>query len=593
MPKIRPKVRGFGPVAPTGGAAVGAGLQAAGQALGAFAELGTNRELLDIQEQEQIDRLEFAQFEKVERSEAIVQFTQKQIARNEASERILAEARENRNYEHVQSDMDEWENGRDQEVFEGRSELFREIFESMDRSPRVGQINQLGTAIQAGNLGIIRDNYQISIDNFVEGVNAASDPAAIVENFDMMRELGVNLGMTGTAIEATAGEGLRAAMTQYVRSLPLVDGLAALSDEDVAEAFTEGERELLKRDLNTKVRRLKSAQKFVNEVTLRTLSIDVLDAFSRGESATSLSERIRNSDVGTPTQKKDALDFVEVLAIARERGPQSVDPEVVRTNQELSKGLMGRAVDRAGSIRKEGGEREELLGLVADATEIYRDAVLKNEQGAFGSPELVKLRFQMEAITEGLVVAEEVAKKGIFSSIAKAAAFILSPSLAATLGGESEVGLRTPSGIMSDEIRSMFLGEGRYGGLSSEDKASMEAFLIAESIKEEDSNKPIPVEEANAKVQEAFASAQKRFMTEGKRLSGEVAEQVESVIFNAGAPAAEPRRQPSQSILADLIRTGLDAGMTEERIRELASAEAGFSDEAFDGALAAVTVGIQ
>ena len=199
-----------------GGATVGAGLQAVGQALGSIADLQTNKELFSIQEQEQIERLEQAQFERVERSEAIVQFTAKQIVRNETAAQILEKARELHDYTGVQEGMNDWEDGFNAEIFNGRSQEFRDIFESMDRSARVGQINKLGTEIQKGNLGIIKDNYQLSADNFVDSVNALSDPAEIVDFFDTLKATGVNMGMRLDAMDAVVMPGVRESMEKLV-----------------------------------------------------------------------------------------------------------------------------------------------------------------------------------------------------------------------------------------------------------------------------------------------------------------------------------------------------------------------------------------
>lgn len=580
MPNIRPTVRRFGPVAPGGGAVIGAGLAGLGQALGAFADV-----------QVEIDRLDQVQFEKVERSEAIAQFTAKQIERNNIAAEILSRAREGRNFESVQQDMNVWETSFNQNLLEGRSQEFRDVFETIDRPARNGSINKLGTAVEAGRLGIVRDNYQIAADNFVESVNALTTPMEINEFFDTYDEAGIGLGFTQAAIDAASGESRRAAMERHIRSLPLVDGLAALSDEDVARALGEDGRETMKRDLTTKARRLDTAQNFVNEVTTRTLGIDVLDSFRQGESATSLKTRIRSAEGPSPTQKKDALDFIDALSIAREKGPQKVDPEVIKTNETLSDKLMDRLKTEAKAINESDSSREDkrkkMLVVVDGAASTYGEAVLKEANGEFGSPELTKLKFKMDAITEPLFIIEDAAKQGFLETIADIAAFALSPSLALSLGRQDDTrpDTRVPNAMVSTVIDGMFLGEGRYGGLSSQDKASMDTFLIVESIKREGSSKPLSREAANAMVVEIFSAAEDRLFIEEKGLDAESAEQVKGLVLNSGEPATAARQQPRQSLLADAIRSGLNQGMTVERIRSQAADMSLFSDEAFDRAV--------
>lgn len=609
MTRIRPPVRGFGPVAPGIGAAIGVGLQGVGQAVGAISDLQTNRELFGIQEQEQIDRLEQAQFEKVERSEAIVQLTAKQIARNEESERILAEAKKARNYEDVQGDMDKWEKSFDQNLFSGRSQEFQDIFLSVDRSARVSRINVLGTAVQAGNLGIIRDNYQIAADNFVESVNASSDPAEIVEFFDTHEQTGVDMGMRPDAIDVVAGVGRREAMERYVRSLLLVDGLAALSDENVAGALGEDGRETLRRDLVVKANTFRSAQELVNAAFLRTNDIDILDAFRQGEDVTALSGQIRDAEKLSPVEKKDRLDFLRVLLIAREKGPQPVDSEIVQANVVFSNGLIDRSVAEIKAIRDEisaiKGEKKRkrsqekskvrVLEIVSEATNTYREAVLKEEKGEFDTSDLEKLRFKLEFITEGLVVVEEVAKRGRFENFFEKLLFgpaaIMNPRPINREGAApaADPDLRVPNAMIGEEVQRMFLGEGNYGDLPSQDQLSLEAFLVNIAIRTENSSKALPRKEANAIVQSIFSEAQKQFLTDEKGVGQDAMEEAENLTFkNSGPPATEARQRPSQSILADQIRSGFAQGFGEEAIRRVASREPDFSDEAFDRALATI-----
>lgn len=581
MPNIRPTGRRFGPVAPGGGAVIGAGLAGLGQALGAFADV-----------QVEIDRLDQVQFEKVERSEAIAQFTAKQIERNNTAAEILSKAREGRNFESVQQDMNVWETSFNQNLFEGRSQEFRDVFETIDRPARNGSINKLGTAVEAGRLGIVRDNYQIAADNFVESVDAFTTPAEINEFFDTYDETGTGLGLTQAAIDAASGESRRAAMERHIRSLPLLDGLAALSDEDVARALGEDGRERMRRDLNIKANTLQRAQEITSEAHAGVVGLDVLDALVGGESATALISRIRNDDGISPTRQKDMIDLVDVISRAREKGPQPVDPEVVRTNEALSNGLINRDVKEVNLIRKKEAlspeDKADLLEISNRAIATYQEAALKEAKGEFRSSELVKLRFKMDVITEGFLIAEEVAKKGFFENFFEKAflgpAAIVSPRPVQGIEA-AEIDLRVPKAIVSEEIQRMFLGEGKYGDQSSEDKASLEAFLINQAVNTDGSGRPLPREEANKMAQEIFAEAQKQFLREEKKVSEEAIEEVDGLVFKGGDPATEPRQQPRQSLLADIIRSGLNQGMTVERIRAQAADMPLFSDEAFSRAL--------
>lgn len=574
MPNIRPPGRRFGPVAPGGGAVIGAGLVSAAQALSSFADVQT-----------EIARLDQVQFEKVERSEAIAQFTAKQIQRNNTASQILTQARENRNFEGVQQDMNEWEEGFNQELFQGRSQEFRDVFETIDRSARVDRINKNGTRIEAGRLRIITDNYQISIDNAVESVDEFTTPEEIVEQFEVFAETGVSMGMTQAAVDATAGKGMRDAMKRSVLSRPLVEGLGMLSDEVVAKALGEDERETMRRDLNTKARRIETREAFLSEVHARTTGINVADALQQGESATSLKTRIDNDSSLSPTQQKDLSDIVDVASIARERGPRVVDPEVVKTNEAFSADAVKILTDRADAIRRDAAGRKEdlspedmkeLISLSDEALAIHLDAIAKNEQGAFGAVALNNLAFDARTIAEELFAEEEVAKKGIFARLA-----------AGDIFAQPEAGnLKSPVAVVGDEIRRMNVSQGRYGGLPSKDRASVAALLINESLQIEDFRQPISTQEANAKAQELFSVIDERFLIEEKGVAPENVEQVKGLVLNSGEPATEPRQQPAVSGIASSIQQSLSNGKTIAEIQEFARTQPGFTQGAFDRAVA-------
>lgn len=585
MPKIRLTPGRFGPVAP----GIGAGLQAAGQALGKIADVRTNLELLDIREQEQIGRLEQVQFEKVERSNAIAEFTAKQIWRNVQSERILSEAREGQDFGNIQGQMSFLEKDYDAGLFEGRSQEFRDTFETIDRSARVGLINKLGTAIQVGNLGIIRDNYQIASDNFVESVNAFTSPAEINDFFDTHSETGVNMGLTRKAVDATSGQGRRDAMERHIRSLPLIEALGALSDEDVAKALGEDRRERMLRDLNTKANRLQTAQERFSAVHERTTGIDLLSAFVSGEPATSIASRIRGDENISPIRKKDMLDQLDIMAIAREKGPQPADPEVVRTNEALAFENIKEIKARVKAIQEDEDKEQEdkdkeILVLSDRASAILQDAMLKSENGLFRPEQMVPLAFDVRAIAGSLFIEEEIVKLGFFARFAAGDIFS-DPNTTALRNN-----FRAPTGIVSERIDEMNAGKGRYGSLPSQDKATMGTLLIEASVQTPGFSTPIAVEEANIEAQKLFEVIEKRFLIEEKGVAPENVEEVGGLMLNSGAPATEPRQQLAVTGIADSIRKRLGRGDTVEQIEEFARTRLNFSQSVFDRALATVGV---
>lgn len=581
MPNIRPTVRRFGPVAPGGGAVIGAGLAGLGQALGAFADV-----------QVEIDRLDQVQFEKVERSEAITQFTAKQIERNNTAAEILSKAQEGRNFESVQQDMNVWETSFNQNLFEGRSQEFRDVFETIDRPARNGSINKLGTAVEAGRLGIVRDNYQIAADNFVDSVNAFTTPAEINEFFDAYEETGIGLGFTQAAIDATSGESRRAAMEKHIRSLPLVDGLAALSDEGVAGALGEDGRERMRRDLNTKANTLQRAQEITSEAHAGVVGLDVLDALVRGESATALISRIRNDNGISPTRQKDMIDLVGVIENARAKGPQPISPDELRANHVLNEKLMKELLDErkelveGKTLRSEKMSDDERQKALNELNErgfaILSEATQLAVQGQFNKDKLVGLTFQGAPLSEGMFVIDQE-RVSILERATRGAISQLGP------GGNLFVELlkkRVPNTVVSKVRSDMFLGEGRYGGLDSTQRAVMGKILTFVAIETEGSGQPTEILEAMSKADEIFTKAEKIFMSEEFGLVDEAAEQAGGLIFNSGDPATEARQQPDVSDVADGIRENLLKGKTIAEIEEFARTQSRFSQEAFNRALA-------
>jgi len=116
----------------------------------------------------------------------------------------------------------------------------------------------------------------------------------------------------------------------------------------------------------------------------------------------------------------------------------------------------------------------------------------------------------------------------------------------------------------------------------------MGRILTAEAIGTKNSGQPIKTEDAIALADEIFERASIRFMSDEFGLVGENAEQVRGIVFRDGPPATEARQQPNQSILSDIIRSGFNQNMTEEAIRIQAKEFSGFSDEAFDRAVATI-----
>ena len=583
MPKIRPTVRGFGHVAPGGGAAVGAALQDVGQALGSFAELRTNLELFDIREQEQIDRLEQAQFEKVERSEAIVQLTAKQIAMNEAAEQILVEAKKARNYGNVQGQMKDSEDNYIQDLFEGRSQHFRDIFESMDRSARVGRINKLSNAVQAGNLNVIKDNFQISSQNLIDEVNAFSDPAEIVEQLDTLNAFGINVGLTETFRNPVGVR--RAAMERYVRSLPLIDGLSALSIELVAESFTGKQLQILRNDLNSKKNTFVANAKFASKALAQVVGVDVFQAFSFDESQTDINAMI-DAQVGmSPVAIKDAKDLLTSLFLTKKEGPQKISVEDLDANHAFHEGRMDRVITGYNNLMRSefSGEKLEdaVLRFSNEGMSVVFDATRLNTKGQFSKDKLIDLTFQMSKINEALFVFQQESSVGTFEKAKRSFDSIFGTSL-----GQQD--LKIPSAIIADDLKDIIAGEGIYEGLSTEHRAVMRSIVISETVKTDDFKKSMPLEEAHKIANTIRSKSSTAFASIALGASGSQAEEIGQLLLNSGLPATEAKQQPNIARLADIIRSGFNQGMTEEAIRDEAREFPGFNDEAFDRAVAAI-----
>lgn len=582
--RVRPTPQGFGRVAPGGGAAIGAALQGVGQVAGEFAELQTNRELLDIRTQVQADALEAQQVEKLERSEAMTQIISKQIARNEASELILSDAGTNKNYDNVQKDMDAFEEDFNQNLFEGRSQQFQDIFLSADQSRRLGNINKTGTAIEAGRLRIMVNNFQASSRDIIDTVTVNTPPSQIREDYEDLRQFAASLGVHQELIEQVVGRDERSAMERRVRSAPLVQGLALLSDQDVASAFTRKQLQTLRSDLNFRKNAFVTNRRFVNEAFTRTTNINALDAFNLGASQTDINRMIESADEISPTAKKDMLDFTESLFLAKRAGPQEIEPEDIKANEAFMENRMDRHIENYNSLLEREGlsgdqERAGILEINDLAISVLAEATKLNVEGKLSSDSLIDLTFDMAPINEGLFVLESQERQGFISEVMEGLRHIRENGF----GPRQE---RIPSAIISDELRKMTEGSGRYGGLSVEHRAVMRALVINETVRAEGFKSPIPIEEAQEFADGILTRAGDRFVSSEFGLIGESSEQVKGLIFNSGSPATEPRQQPLISGIADSIRQSLDLGRSVEEIEEFMRGQPGFTQEAFDRALA-------
>ncbi len=582
--RVRPTPQGFGRVAPGGGAAIGAALQGVGQVAGEFAELQTNRELLDIRTQVQADALEAQQVEKLERSEAMTQIISKQIARNEASELILSDAGTNKNYDNVQKDMDAFEEDFNQNLFEGRSQQFQDIFLSADQSRRLGNINKTGTAIEAGRLRIMVNNFQASSRDIIDTVTVNTPPSQIREDYEDLRQFAASLGVHQELIEQVVGRDERSAMERRVRSAPLVQGLALLSDQDVASAFTRKQLQTLRSDLNFRKNAFVTNRRFVNEAFTRTTNINALDAFNLGASQTDINRMIESADEISPTAKKDMLDFTESLFLAKRAGPQEIEPEDIKANEAFMENRMDRHIENYNSLLEREGlsgdqERAGILEINDLAISVLAEATKLNVEGKLSSDSLIDLTFDMAPINEGLFVLESQELQGFISEVMEGLRHIRENGF----GPRQE---RIPSAIISDELRKMTEGSGRYGGLSVEHRAVMRALVINETVRAEGFKSPIPIEEAQEFADGILTRAGDRFVSSEFGLIGESSEQVKGLIFNSGSPATEPRQQPLISGIADSIRQSLDLGRSVEEIEEFMRGQPGFTQEAFDRALA-------
>lgn len=608
MPNIRRPPGRFGPVAPGIG---GAGLRALGGALEAFADLGTNRELLGIQEQEQADQLEFAQFEKVERSEAIAQFTQKQIWRNQESERVLSEAKQARDFSGVQEAMNGLEDDFNAELFQGRSQVFRDAFESMDRSARVGQINQLGTAVQAGNLGLIQENFQSAARAFVDAVGPLSDPAEIAERFADLADAMVGMGFTQAAIEAISGDGLRDAMEKYVLSLPLVDGLAALSDEAVAGALGEDGRERMLRDLITKENTLRTAQEIISDAHAEVVEINVLRELANNVPASVLIARILADEEITGAREQDLVDLIGAIergrakeiekerarqakAISKEEGARQrfVKSEKMDQNHTISENsmalIMGAHKDNSDprSLRFINTSPEDRL---KEQIELHRQgmAVLAEATrlaviGEFSVDELIDLGFSMIPLSEGLVEIDQD-KEGFLERARRGFGLFSGP-----------VQKRVPNALVQKVRSDMLLGEGRYGGFDPGQRTVMGRILVSIAIGTEGSGDTVPTDEAITIADKIFAAAEKRFNSEEFGLTGEAAKRASELVFNSTL-ATKPRQQPrvdgAGGLIAE-INALVAAGKTLDEIEEkVPQRSENFDKPAFDRAMAIVRGG--
>ena len=577
--RVRPTPQGFGRVAPGGGAAIGAALQGAGQAVGAFAELQTNRELLDIRTQVQADALEAQQVEKLERSEAMTQIISKQIARNEASELILSDAGTNKNYDNVQKDMDAFEEGFNQNLFEGRSQQFQDIFLSADQSRRLGNINKTGTAVEAGRLRIMVNNFQASSRDIIDTVTVNTPPSQIREDYEDLKQFAASLGVHQELIEQVVGRDERAAFDALIAFSPVTEGLALLSNEDVTNAFTGKELQIRKRDQINKITTLSNNREIVNISLELSTGIDALEAFNNGVSQTDIVNMIEGKGL-SETQERDELDFVDALFITQEKGPAQVSSRELADIHSFSEESMDLVMDKMKIIEDRDDLSPEqkfdgLFELSRDAMAVFKEAVALKAQGKFTTAKLNEIRFQMWPLTAKLKSIESTAQReGIFAPIMD---FVFGPNKP-----------EAPSNLLLERRRKMVLGKGRYSQLDRSQRSLISAFMTDESLTTDRAGEAMSVEEANTIANEMEARAFSKFFATEQGLSEQQAQERTSLFLGNSEPATEAIQQPQISGLADMIRSGFDSGMTEESIREQAREFSGFSDQAFDRAVATV-----
>lgn len=586
--RVRPSTRGFGPAASGIGAGVGEGLQAVSEGLSAIADLRTNKELLDIREQEQVDILEQKQFEKVERSDAVLQSISKQILRNQAASKILEDARKNRDFSKVQEQMDSFETDSTEKIVENKSKEFGDIFEVIDRSARVNMINKLGNAVQAGNLNIIKDNYQVTSNKITESVTALSTPAEIADQFDLHEEFGVSMGFTQDFIETSAGGERKAAMDRIIGFAGIVAGLALLSDPDVVDTFTPKEIQIRKTDLRNKKRDLAVEAEFVNEATILSTGMSVLDAFVGGIPHSEIVSMIEGKGGVTSTAKKDAKDFAESLFLAKSKEPRDISSEELAGSHAFSGESMNLVMNKFKAVTDSDDPPEikskKWLALHSDAMAILSEAAIKKQQGEFTDAKLQELRFQMAPLQEKLILMETERISTIDASTTERKG--VTGFVKNLLFGPNHQ--RTPNGVMAESRREMLLGQGKFSNLTQRQRSLMTAFITDEAIKTEKAGEAMDDVDAVKIANEMEARAFIRVMAVDQGLTGQPAEDHAALITNNGEPATEAKQNINQSLLTDTIRSGFNQGMTEEAIRRQAREFPGFSDEAFNRAVITV-----
>ncbi|KKL19609.1 hypothetical protein LCGC14_2463740, partial [marine sediment metagenome] len=343
----------------------------------------------------------------------------------------------------------------------------------------------------------------------------------------------------------------------------------------------EDGREILRRDLNTKANTLKTAQEITSEAHARIVGIDVLEALSQNESATSLITRIRNDDEMSSIRKKDMEDLVGIISRDREKGLQPISADELRANhtfsEEVMKTILAKRMalteDETGKIDiRDEKKRKALFNLIDQGMTVLSEATQLAVKGQFNKDNLVDLGFQMTPLTEGLFIFE-AEKKGF---------------LAGLFSGPSTK--RVPNAIIADVRKDMFLGEGTYGGFTPAQRTVMGRILTSEAIKTKGSRQPMEALEAMALANDVFERSEKIFLSEEFGLIGDDAERVGGLIFKSGTPATEARQQPLISGIADSIRQSLALGRTMTEIEEFMRGEPGFTQEAFDQAAATIQV---
>jgi len=178
MPRFtqRPFVSTAGPVVPGTAAAVGQAVSIGAQAVGNVQQLKAQEEIATLQHEDRVQKLQTQQSEKMDRSRALRDVTQKHIARTEAFSGIMEGARKEGNYDSVVEDYVTWSNGYDVEALEGMSPHYQDTYASMDNGQHKSAVTRMFNFKQAGNLAVQMEDTRDSYANI--GMGYMGDPLA-------------------------------------------------------------------------------------------------------------------------------------------------------------------------------------------------------------------------------------------------------------------------------------------------------------------------------------------------------------------------------------------------------------------------------